>query len=80
MILQEWRKKHGYSQVELAQALESHAHEKFPDMADKRLKQRTLGYWEQGTLPRKGWLKVLEDFTKRKVTANDFVNGVAATA
>lgn len=70
MILKDWRKKERLSQVKLAAALVNHAQE---IGEPKKLKQRTLGNWELGVMPRKFWLNVIASFTKNEVTANDFL-------
>lgn len=79
MKLEDWRNKEGLSQQQLADALIKYAKEKHPEHA-KQLAQTTLGYWERGTLPRKGWLIIIQSFTKGNVTASDFVNTQAASA
>lgn len=72
MKLKEWRKKRNLSQNDLAMALESFARAKYGNAA-KKLRQTTLGYWERGTLPRSWWLRVIAEYTKGQVGAEDFV-------
>lgn len=75
MNFKEWRKNQGLSQTEAAQAIEAYAAEKYPGKSPRKLRQRTLSGWENGALPRVFWLTILREFTKNKVTANDFTNG-----
>lgn len=74
MKLKEWRKKKKLSQQQLAADLECFARAKNPNQENK-LRQTTLGYWERGTLPRSFWLLIIAEFTKKQVTADDFVSG-----
>lgn len=79
MNLKDWRKNQGLSQTEAAQAIEKFAAEKFPGKKHA-LRQRTLSGWENGALPRKFWLKILMEFTKNKVTANDFAHAAESAS
>ena len=72
MQLKEWRKEKKMSQVELAAALQDYVRSQ-KGQPEKKLRQSTVGCWEQGTLPRKWWLQVIKDFTKGKVTPGDFL-------
>lgn len=73
MKLKEWRTKKGYSQALTAEMFNEHARKMFPETL-KTIKQRALAYWEDGVVPRKFWLRVIEDFTGHKVLGSDFAN------
>jgi hypothetical protein len=79
MTIKEWRIKYGYSQLALALALEAFALQHYPKSA-KKLPQRTLCYWETGTIPRKFWLQIIDQFTGGKVTANSFAGKAETNA
>lgn len=76
MKLKIFREKKGLTQIEAAAALEKLAAELHPSEA-RALPQRTYGYWEQGVLPRKFWLSIIEKFSKGKVTAVEWVDSGA---
>lgn len=77
MNLKDWRIEHKLSQEDLAVALSTYALKKFPKAA-KAIKQRTLAYWEKDVLPRKFWLNVIAEYTKNKVTPNDFIDSITS--
>lgn len=62
--LVEFREERSWSQVQMAEELSR--------FAGKPLSSRTLGYWEQGVMPRRSWLGIIKDFTKGKVNADSF--------
>ncbi len=64
MKLKEWREKKALTQQAIADDLS--------EMAGKTILQRSISAWENGCLPRKFWLHIIEDYTKGKVRANDF--------
>jgi len=73
MDFKTFRTKLKKSQEEIGADLEDHAAVIFPTDARIIKSQRTIGYWEQGVMPRPYWLKVIEDFSKGKVKAADFL-------
>lgn len=78
MKLKDWRKKKKLSQQQLAEKLEDFARAQHPDRSsDIKLRQTTLGYWERGTVPRKFWLSIVSEFTKKQVSADDFVEATS---
>lgn len=66
MTLKEWRKINRYTQDGFAAALQAHVKNA------KKLRQRTVGSWELGHMPRPFWLEAIGEFTKKKVTSLDF--------
>lgn len=67
MTLKDWRISKGWNQTECAKELENYAREKYPEK-DKSCPQRTFSSWENGMLPRRFWLNVINEFSKGKVS------------
>jgi transcriptional regulator with XRE-family HTH domain len=65
MKLKAWREQQGWTQKELAVALEKFA-------PKQRCYQRLISYWEGGHMPGKAWRKIIYGFTEAQVSAKDF--------
>ena len=73
MKLKDWRKKKEISQTELADRLYEFADKNYPARKKNKIGQRTICAWERGGFPRPFWLKVIEEYTYRKVSLIDFL-------
>lgn len=63
MKLKDWRENKQISQAALANEL--------LHFTGRYVSQRTVCSWENGSVPRKFWMRAIKEFTNKKVGADD---------